>query len=158
MTFSKNFLRPAALAAVLAVTIGTAYGHVTIQPKQSIAGATVKYTMRVPTEKFVPTVRVEVEFPASLNVSSFESKAGWKIEEKKDAAGRLVGAILTGSIAPGESSTFDFMARNPAEESKLSWKVIQIYQDGSKSEWTGAEGSRTPAPVVELKKAVNGAK
>ena len=50
------------------------------------------------------------------------------------------------------------MARNPAEESKLSWKVIQIYQDGSKSEWTGAEGSRTPAPVVELKKAANAAK
>jgi len=29
--------------------------------------------------------------------------------------------------------------------------VIQIYEDGSKSEWTGAEGTRTPAPVVEVK-------
>ena len=34
----------------------------------------------------------------------------------------------------------------------LSWKVIQVYEDGSKSEWTGPQGSRTPAPSVELKK------
>ena len=115
-------------------------------------GKNEKYTMRVPTEKFVPTVRIEVEFPSALDVSSFEPKAGWKIEEKKNASGKLVGAILTGSIPTGESSEFNFMARNPNEEGKLSWKVIKIYQDGSKSEWTGAEGSRTPAPVIEVKK------
>ena len=149
----KNFLRSVALAAGLTMTAGVAYGHVTIQPKQSTAGATEKYAMRVPTEKFVPTVRVEVEFPAGLDVSSFEAKSGWKIEEKKDASGKLVGAILTGSIPPGESSQFNFMARNPDEEGKLSFKAIQIYADGSKSEWTGAEGSRTPAPVVEVRKA-----
>ena len=52
----------AVIVAFLAVTIRIAYGHVTIQPKQSTAGATETYSMRVPTEKFVPTVRVEVEF------------------------------------------------------------------------------------------------
>ena len=149
---TKHSLRLAAIVAFLATTIGTAYGHVTIQPKQSTAGASVKYTMRVPTEKFVPTVRIEVEFPGALNVSSFESKPEWKIEEKKDASDRVSGATLTGSIAPGESPEFNFMARNPGEEGKLSFKVIQIYQDGSKSEWTGPEGSRTPAPVTEVKK------
>jgi uncharacterized protein YcnI len=109
--------------------------------------------MRVPTEKFVPTVRIEVEFPAALTVSSFEPKSGWKIEERKDASGKMLGAVLTGSIATGEFSEFTFLARNPNEESKLSWKVIQIYQDGSKSEWIGAEGSRNPAPVIEIQKA-----
>jgi uncharacterized protein YcnI len=136
------------------MTLGTAYAHVTIQPKQSIAGASEKYTMRVPTEKFVPTVRVEIEFPAPLAVSKVEPKAEWKIEEKRDASGKIIGAVLTGSIPTGESSEFTFEARNPNEEGKLSWKVIQIYQDGSKSEWTGVEGSRTPAPVVEVKKSV----
>ena len=67
-------------AAALAMFIGTAYGHVTVQPKQSAPGAVEKYALRVPTEKFVPTVRVEIEFPAALDVSSFEPKAGWKIE------------------------------------------------------------------------------
>ena len=152
MLIRKNLVRSTAVAAVLIVTIGTAYGHVTIQPKQSAAGATEKYTLRVPTEKFVPTVRVEVEFPANLIVSSFEPKSGWKIEEKKDASGKLVGVVLAGSIPPGESAAFNFTARNPSDEGKLLFKAIQIYDDGTKSEWTGAEGSRTPAPAVELKK------
>lgn len=148
----KNSLKPAAIAAILAMTIGTASAHVTVQPKESSTGTNEKYTMRVPTEKFVPTVRIEIEFPDALNVSSFESKPEWKLEEKK-VSGKLIGAILTGSIPPGESSQFNFTARNPGDEGKLSFKVIQIYQDGTKSEWTGAEGSRTPAPVVSVKKA-----
>ena len=50
----KMFFRSIAAAAVLAVTIGTAYGHVTVQPKQSAPGATERYALRVPTEKFTP--------------------------------------------------------------------------------------------------------
>jgi uncharacterized protein YcnI len=149
----KNFLlNAAAVALVLAISATMAFAHVTIQPKRSVPGKTEKYTMKVPTEKFVPTVRIEVEFPSALTASPFEPKPGWKIEEKKDASGKLVGAVLTGSIPPGESLEFYFEGRNPAEEGSLSWKVIQIYEDGSKSEWTGAAGTRTPAPVVELAK------
>ena len=142
----------AAVSLVLLMTIGTAYGHVTVQPKQSAPGTNVRYTMKVPTEKFTPTVRVEVEFPPTLNVTGVEPKPDWKVEEKKDSSGRLTGMTLTGSIPTGESSEFNFMARNPSAENKLIWKVIQVYQDGSKSEWTGAEGSRTPSPVTEVKK------
>lgn len=152
MNFLNHFKKTAGVAGVLLLGAGIAFGHVTIQPKRSIAGKSEKYTMKVPTEKFIPTVRIEVQFPDALTVSSFEPKPGWNIEEKKDAAGKLVGATLTGSIPPGESSEFYFMGRNPSEEGTLSWKVIQIYQDGSKSEWTGAAGTRTPAPVVELTK------
>ena len=152
MDIKKHFLKSAAVAAALVMTIGTAYGHVTVQPRQSTTGATEKYTLRIPTEKFVPTVRVEVEFPANISVSSFEPKSGWKIEEKKDASGKLVGVVLAGSIPPGESAAFNFTARNPSDEGKLLFKAIQIYEDGTKSEWTGAEGSRTPAPAVELRK------
>ncbi len=150
MILKNYFGKSIKVAAVLIIGAGVAFGHVTIQPKRSIPGKSEKYTMKVPTEKFVPTVRVEIEFPDALIVSTFEPKPGWKIEEKKDASGRLVGAILTGSIPPGESSEFYFVGRNPVEEGSLSWKVIQIYQDGSKSELTGAPGSRTPAPVVDL--------
>ena len=152
MMVMNCFKKTAGVAAVLLIGAGIAFGHVTIQPKQSVAGKNEKYTIKVPTEKFVPTVRVEIHFPDALIVSSFEPKPGWKIEENKDSAGRLVGAVLMGSIPPGESSEFYFTGRNPNEEGALSWKVIQIYEDGSKSEWTGAAGSRTPAPVVELTK------
>ena len=149
---SKTLKLAVVVVSVLITTVSAAYAHVTIQPKESKAGASETYTMRVPTEKFVPTVRVEVEFPANLNVSSFESKAEWKIEEKKDTSGKVIGAVLVGSIPTGKSEMFRFTAKNPAEAGTLSVKVIQIYEDGTMSEWTGAAGSRTPAPSIELKK------
>jgi uncharacterized protein YcnI len=153
MILRNVFWKTAEVALVLLIGAGIVYGHVTIQPKQSAPGKTEKYTMKVPTEKFVPTVRIDVEFPTALVVLTVEPKAGWEIQEKRDASGKLVGAILTGgSIPTGESSEFYFTGRNPDGQRTLSWKVIQIYQDGSKSEWTGAAGSRTPAPLVELTK------
>ena len=91
MMDAGSFMKRAVVGLVLFAAISTAEGHVTIQPKQSIAGATEKYTIRVPTEKFVPTVRVEVQFPADINVFAFEPKDGWKIEEKKDPLAGLLG-------------------------------------------------------------------
>ena len=108
--------------------------------------------MRVPDEKNIPTVRMEAEFPAAAEVISVDAKEGWKIELKKDPAGKIVGAIWSGgSIAPRDIAEFGFQARNPNEETKLVWKVIQIYEDGTKSEWTGPAGSRGPAPVTQVK-------
>ena len=49
-----------------------AWAHVGISPRESTAGATQKYTMRVPTEKNIPTVRIEAEFPAAVEVTSVE--------------------------------------------------------------------------------------
>ena len=36
--------------------------------------------------------------------------------------------------------------------SGLPRSAFQIYEDGTTSEWTGPEGSRTPAPIVEVRK------
>ena len=145
----SRLLRVTTIVALLAAP---AFAHVTVQPKQSMPGATQRYALRVPTEKFVPTVRVEVEFPGNLNVTAFEAKTGWKIEQKRDGSGRITRVTLTGSLGPSETTQFYFTARNPVTEGPLMFKAIQIYEDGTKSEWTGGEGSRTPAPVVELKK------
>ena len=146
-----RFLLRSSTALILLTAL--AFGHVQVSPKESAAGATEKYTFRVPNEKAIPNVRVEAEFPAAAVVSELEPKPGWKIESKKDASGKIVGAAWTGStIAPRETAEFSFHARNPNEGTKLVWKVTQIYEDGSKSEWTGAEGSRSPAPVTTIKK------
>ena len=74
--------------AVLLGAISAAYAHVGVQPREASAGATEKYTVRVPNEKTVATVEVQVEFPADVQVSAVDEKAGWKLEEKKDQAGR----------------------------------------------------------------------
>jgi uncharacterized protein YcnI len=152
----KNVLMSAAAVAVLTMSFAKTYAHVTVHPKQSATGVTETYTMQVPTEKPIPTVRVEVEFPASLQVSAFEAKQGWTIDRKEDAAGKLVSVVLRGSIPAEQSESFRFTARNPAEAGTLTWKVIQVYADESKVEWSGVAGSKTPSPAVELKKLAAG--
>ena len=139
-------------AFVVVAVASTALGHVRISPRESASGATQKYTMTVPTERQSPTIRIEATFPASVMVLSFEAMPGWKIEEKKDSDGRIVGAVWSGGSIPfAESVDFSFEVKNPATAGRLEWKVIQIYQDGTRSEWTGPENSRTPGPVTTVK-------
>jgi len=137
---------------LMLVVVSSAFGHVRVSPRESAAGATQKYTMSVPTERQSPTVRIEATFPASVTVLSFGAAAGWKVEGKKDGDGRIVGAVWSGGSIPfAESVDFSFEAKNPVAAGRLEWKVIQIYQDGTRSEWTGPENSRTPGPVTTVK-------
>lgn len=128
------------------------FGHVRILPGESTAGATQKYTMSVPTERQSPTVRIEATFPDSVTVISVGSAPGWKVEEQKNTQGKIVGAVWSGGSIPfAESRDFSFEARNPSAATRLEWKVIQIYQDGTRSEWTGPENSRAPSPVTVVR-------
>jgi len=126
--------------------------HITVWPKESAPGARERYTMRVPNEKQVATVRIEGEFPAELNVYDFEFKPGWKIDFKKDDKGKITGATWTGKIVPYEFVEFGLLGLNPKEGASLTWKFVQFYEDGMKEEFTGPVGSRYPSPVVTLKK------
>ena len=128
------------------------FAHITIWPKESAPGARERYTMRVPNEKQVNTVRIEGEFPAELNVYDFEFKQGWKLDFKKDDKGKIIGATWTGKIAPYEFVEFGMLGLNPKEGASLTWKFVQYYEDGMKEEFTGPLGSRLPSPVVTLKK------
>jgi len=131
---------------------GSALAHVRVLPQESAAGAPQKYTMSVPTERQSPTVRIEAEFPTSVVVLSLGTTPGWRVEAKKNDDGKIVGAVWTGGSIPfAEAAEFSFEARNPTVSTRLSWKVIQIYQDGTRSEWTGPENSRTPSPVTVVK-------
>ena len=126
--------------------------HITVWPKESAPGARERYTMRVPNEKQVATVRIEGEFPPELNVYDFEFKPGWKIDFKKDDKGKITGATWTGQIVPYEFVEFGMLGLNPKEGASLTWKFVQFYEDGMKEEFTGPVGSRYPSPVVTLKK------
>jgi uncharacterized protein YcnI len=136
--------------AVMLFSAGVASSHVTIWPKESTRGAREKYTMRVPCEKPVGTIRIEGEFPPEVDIESFEFKPGWKIDFKKDAKGKIVGAVWNGRIAPHEFVEFSMLGINSKEGSKLVWKFVQYYEDGEKEEFTGPAGSRLPSPVTVL--------
>ncbi|MBV8842555.1 MAG: DUF1775 domain-containing protein [Bryobacterales bacterium] len=74
------------------VCVPALLAHIRIYPTESTFGAREKYTMRVPNEKQVATIRVEGEFPPELNVYDFEFKPGWKIDFKKNDKGKITGA------------------------------------------------------------------
>ena len=141
------------LATILTAAVASlAFGHIRIYPNESNYGAREKYTMRVPNEKQVNTIRIEGEFPPEVNVYDFEFKPGWKIDFKKDDKGKITGATWLGKIAPYEFVEFGMLGLNPKEGASLTWRFVQFYEDGSKEEFTGPVGSRLPAPVVTLKK------
>ena len=138
----------ALLALVLSAAIGSA--HVVVRPAESKVGQAQKYTMRVPTEKQVPTTSVELTFPAGITVTTVDELQGWKLTVKKNAQGRIESASWIGSLPPREVAEFTFTAKNPESPAVVEWKAIQVFADGSKSEWTGAEGARTPASRTKI--------
>jgi uncharacterized protein YcnI len=109
------------------------------------------FTVRVPTEKDEPTVKVRIEFPAGLLVSRFQPKPGWKRDVEKDPTGRIVAVTWSGGqIAPDEYEDFAFLARAPNQPGILTFKAFQTYQSGDTVNWVEAEDGENPAPVVQV--------
>jgi uncharacterized protein YcnI len=131
---------------ILAILLGTTIeAHVVVRPPQSTIGLDQKYTMRVPNEKQVATTSIQLTFPDAIVVSAIDEQPGWKLTVDKNAQGKIARATWTGSLAPGQVAEFTFTAHNPKSQTILEWNAIQTFQDGAKSEWTGPQGSKTPA-------------
>ena len=147
--------RHAVLGALIAVAFtllaaSFAFAHAVVYPRASKAGAYEKYVLRVPNEKAVATLRVEIRFPAELRVTSFGDVPGWQLEVLTDSAKRIVGAVWTGSLPPQRFVEFPFVGANPKTATRLVWPVYQTYAEGPRVEWTGAEGSKAPASVTAI--------
>lgn len=140
----------AAVASAVALLPTLSWAHAVVFPKTSATGAYEKYVLRVPNEKGVATTKVEIHFPAGLRVTSFADVAGWKLEVITDSAKAIVGAIWTGNLPPQRFAEFPFVAANPKADTKLEWPAYQTYADGEKVEWTGPEGSKSPASVTTV--------
>jgi uncharacterized protein YcnI len=126
------------------------FAHAVVHPEVAPPGAYQKYILRVPTERHVPTTRIEIRFPEAITVISFADVPGWEIEVRTDEAGRIVGAIWTGTLPPQRFVEFPFVAVNPRAETTLTWPVTQTYDGGEVVEWFGPEGSDAPASMTRI--------
>lgn len=153
------------LAAVAGATVllgsTSALAHVTVQPREAIAGGFQTFVIQVPNERDdAATTRVEVEFPPAFASVSFQPKPGWNIdvqtvqfdepieafgEEVTEGVGTVT--ISGGRIEPGEFETFPFSV-GPLPEGDLEFKAIQTYEGGEVVRWVGPPDSETPAPHV----------
>jgi uncharacterized protein YcnI len=142
-----------ALMLSMLLLAGIASAHVVVYPKDTIQGSYEKFTVRVPTEKDTPTVKVEIKVPAEVEVSRTMPVPGWKAEFTKDANGKIISIIWT-ATGEGLSSTefgeFDLQGKVDKAAASLVWKADQTYKDGSVVNWTGDEKSDHPASVTKV--------
>jgi len=131
-----------------------AAAHAVVYPKTSAPGAYEKYVLRVPNEKDVATTRIEIRFPSEVRVISFADVSGWKLQVISDKAGRITGAVWTGTLPPQRFVELPFVAVNPKSSALLTWPAFQTYADGERVQWTGPENDKHPASSTQIGAAV----
>jgi uncharacterized protein YcnI len=138
------------LLALLAVP-SIAFAHAVVFPKTSTPGAYEKYVLRVPNERDVPTLRVELHFPAGLRVVSFADVPGWKLQVLTDSAQAITGAVWTGVLPKERFVEFPFVAVNPKDSTSLAWPTYQTYANGERVEWTSPDtAAKTPVSTTRI--------
>lgn len=155
-----NVLAVAALA--LLVSVAPASAHVEVLPSTGTVEQAQEFTVRVPTERPLPTVAVQVSFPAQVTVYAFgPAPAGWRTTPiRRD--GRFVGVRYTGGSIPVDHYLDFHFLGTPTAYGTAVWKSLQTYADGKVKPWTGppeaagavaSEGGPTapgPAPAVVI--------
>jgi uncharacterized protein YcnI len=143
-TFVRRFMRPVLLLFTILVVPSIVFAHAVVFPKTSTPGAYETYVLRVPNERDVATVKVEIKFPDGIRVVSFGEVPGWKLQVLADSTQRVTGAVWTGVLPKERFVEFPFVAVNPKDSTTLTWPTYQTYEGGERVEWTGPDSSYTP--------------
>lgn len=146
-TWTRDFVVAATVVAVFVPAVASA--HTSISPRQSMAGATERYTVRVPTEGKVATTGAELEVPDGVRVEALAVPAGWKHELKRQGD-RIVGITWTMDIPPGEFAEFGFVALNPRDKTEIVWTLRQRFADGTVQDFTKGPNGIRPTAVTKL--------
>ncbi|EES74199.1 nuclear export factor GLE1 [Paenibacillus sp. oral taxon 786 str. D14] len=157
----KTFWRYAAGSAIVwvltfAFFTATAGAHVTVKPSQSAPGAWETYSLKVPVEKDVNTVKVALKIPDGVAFKQYRPLPDWSVELTIAEDGTVTAVTWTAEgagIGPGEFQQFEFVVQNPGEPAELAWDAFQYYSDGSVVEWTGAEGTDRPHSLTVVSAA-----
>jgi len=173
----KRVLVTAATAALLvAATAVPASAHVTVVAPGATVGGFTKLTFRAPTEKGVPTTKLDVTFPADAPIAfvSVKPHPGWTYTVTKGkpavpvtAHGETITEVVTrivwtaepgNGIKPGEFDEFEVSAGPLPDVETLTFKALQTYSDGDVVRWIeepspGGQEPEHPAPVLHVAKA-----
>jgi uncharacterized protein YcnI len=164
----KKIVQGSALVFMGLALAGVVSAHVTVNPKEAVAGYSVT-TVRVPNEKDIATTKIRVLVPEGVDLHGIMPVAGWQHsevrEEKKTSAdgstnedghheeeGRVTEVIWSGGkIGAGEFMEFPLSVQYSADSEKVTWKAYQTYADGEVVPWDGTDDNH-PAPVVSVLK------
>jgi uncharacterized protein len=169
---------PHRLVLTAAVAVGilslpiTAAAHVTVQAPDATQGGYTKLTFRAPTEKDVPTTKLEIALPEDNPIASVrvKSQPGWTYKLTKGAPAepfevhgsavtevveRITWTATDDGIGPDEFAEFEVSAGPMPATDRLVFKALQTYADGEVVRWIeeqvpGGEEPQHPAPTLEL--------
>jgi uncharacterized protein YcnI len=134
--------------ALTAAATMTVQAHVAVFPSDLVTTApacgTLKFVVRVPTEKPIPTTGLRLQIPANVTVIAVAPKPPWHADFAT-SKGRIVAISWSGGkIMPREFEEFAFLAAAPKQTGTVNWDARQTYQDGSTVAWTGGPQSDDP--------------
>jgi uncharacterized protein YcnI len=137
-----------------------AFGHAVVSPPVVQSGTLQVFTLSVPTEREDRlTTSIELTVPQGFAIDSFAPARGWKRTVSSSGSGEsaVVNKVTwTGGAVPTEEdAVFQFNA-TPSSAKTYTFQVRQTYDDESVVDWSGSEGSDTPAPTVEAKASLGG--
>ncbi len=150
-------LRLVVLSTFLTLAVASvANAHVRVLPEEVPADSFEVFTVRVPTEKDIPTTEIRVEVPEGFAVSRVEPVSGWDYELEEEVG--VVRAITWsgGEIGETEFRQFNVQGKTPAEPGEYPWNAYQTYEDGEVVEWIGPENSEEPASVIRVAEGARG--
>ncbi len=176
-------IRIVVLAAVVAATtlisVGVASAHVTVVPSSLPKGGFQILSFSVPNEEEdANTVTVEVTVPTKNPIAfvSVKPMTGWTITTETttlakpvktgdgtvtEAVSKITWTATAGGLEPGQFDLFTISAGPlPTKPSKLEFKAVQTYSDGTVVRWIeptvkGAPEPDHPAPTLTLTKATS---
>lgn len=163
----RRLAATALTAAALAAGAAPAAAHIDILPTTVEAERSTEFTVRVPTEREIPTTSVRVDFPKQVTVYSFAPPpAGWTIKQRIAPDGTLAGVVYSGGTIPVNGYVdFTFLG-TPFDTGETVWKAYQTYADGKVKPWTGApeppdaisaeSGPAEPGPAAAVQVVAKG--
>jgi uncharacterized protein YcnI len=177
----RLFMVTAVAAAVVLLGAGTAGAHVEVTPSSLPKGGEAVFSFSVPNEEEnANTIVLEVTFPTKFPIASVLVKpmTGWTITTETaklakpittddgtvtEAVSKVTWTALPNQgLAPGQFDLFTVSAGPlPKKTSKLEFKALQTYSDGTIVRWIdptvkGTPEPEHPAPTLTLTKATGG--
>jgi periplasmic copper chaperone A len=126
-----------AAAAALLASCATALAHVEVLPDSAAVQQAQEFTIRVPTERPLPTTAVQVTFPSQINVYAFAPPpTGWTMS-RSQRDGRYTGVTYTGGTIPVGGYLDFHVLGTPTAAGTAVWRARQTYADGTVKPWTG---------------------
>ncbi|WP_434748324.1 DUF1775 domain-containing protein [Paenibacillus amylolyticus] len=81
---SKLTSAMATSAAAFLLFSGLASAHVTVNPSVAQTSAWQTYTIKIPSEKELPTTKITLKIPEGIAFKQYQPLVGWKITTEKN--------------------------------------------------------------------------